>query len=150
MVSAVGAGRGNGYGSNSGYRSGFGIGNGLGNGNGSGGRSGHNNGLANPKVAKVNNVPAWGSDMRPIIEPPKSGLQCFLCKGTHRVAECPQRSSLAAVRKTQEDSGQASECVDDKEEDQARLGSFRFLYALHSEQSKVGTERTVETYSGNI
>ena len=59
-------------------------------------------------------------------------LSCFLCRGPHRVAECPQRAALNAMQaKLQEEVRKCEREVEEESEneDQARprIGSLRFL-----------------------
>ncbi|KAL4379844.1 hypothetical protein GQ457_02G026850 [Hibiscus cannabinus] len=110
--------------------------NGIGIRNANGGGNGSGNGLACPKAAKVDSVPTWKSDMRQSGDTPRPSLRCFLCKGPHRVADCPKRSSFNALKTTTVEPVGKDDDLDDDEEGPARVGSIRFLYALRSELDK--------------
>ncbi|KAL4304580.1 hypothetical protein GQ457_10G014390 [Hibiscus cannabinus] len=97
--------------------------------------------MVNPKLVRVDIPSTWGSDNRQNNGAPKPGLKCFLCQGHHRVAECPQRSGLTALRTTAQDSNQNIHSEDNTEKGSARVGSIRFLYAFRSEQDKAKTEK---------
>ncbi|XP_022745098.1 uncharacterized protein LOC111295720 [Durio zibethinus] len=71
---------------------------------------------------------------------PSQPLACFLCKGPHRVAECPHRGALNALRASSQDSAKTPETVKEIEEESAGMGSMRFLNALRTQLNTIKRE----------
>ncbi|KAL4352355.1 hypothetical protein GQ457_06G011100 [Hibiscus cannabinus] len=115
--------------------------NGIGSRNENGSGNGNGNGLTNPKAARVDRTPTWGSDRGKMGDASRPGLRYFLCKGPHWVAECPKRSSINALRTTTGEPNENDDPLDNTEEGPTRVGSIRFLYDLCSELDKVEFEK---------
>ena len=70
-----------------------------------------------------------------------SSIKCFLCSGPHRVAECPQRAALNAIRALQQE--ETKESPQEKEEGEpAMMGALRFLNALERQTEQPKAKRT--------
>ena len=103
------------------------------------------------KTARVDRSSGGGVDRRPPGKDapptqtfkPKQPLACFLCQGPHRVAECPHRGALNALRATAQEAPQTQTDVEEVvevEDEPARMGSIRFLNALNAQLSQMKKE----------
>ncbi|KAK8658468.1 hypothetical protein V6N13_036674 [Hibiscus sabdariffa] len=108
------------------------------------------------KVARTEKTPVWGNGRRPppkeqISNRPSSGpgqssaasrfpSGCFLCKGPHRMAECPHRGALSALEASRQDESPEKSLTDNSCEGIARMGSIRFLTALQSQLNSLKKE----------
>ena len=102
------------------------------------------------KAARVDRSSSGGTDKRPLgrdtPQPrtnnasnfkPRQPLACFLCQGPHRVAECPHRGALNAIVALSQEGGNSHQSREEVEDEPTRMGSIRFLNALHTQLSQL-------------
>ena len=68
---------------------------------------------------------------------PRQPLACFLCQRPHRVAECPHRGALNAIVASSQEEGNSHQSREEVEDEPTRMGSIRFLNALHTQLSQL-------------